>query len=126
MDFLYCNNHIKLISVMNPPESQFSYIHTLFLLPALLLNCNDLLSLSIGAAAYKSPSKNNRDTSHENEQTHSIIEHISVKMHWRANSTITHDLILLRKPASMSHIFKPTKKHGLVMQEAALHYTYLL
>lgn len=86
-----------------------SYIQTLVLLPAFLLNCNERPSVSKGAAEYRSPSKNSREVSHENEQRCSIIEHVAVKMHWLASSASTHALIWLRKSAALSYTFKPSK-----------------
>lgn len=52
--------HCEQPSVVYPPETQLSYIQTLVLLPAFLLNCNELPSVSNGAAEYRSPSENSR------------------------------------------------------------------
>lgn len=47
-------------SVIHPPDTQVSYIQTLVLLPASLLNCKNPPSVSKGAAEYRSPSKNSK------------------------------------------------------------------
>lgn len=47
-------------SVIHPPDTQVSYIQTLVLCPASLLNCKNPPSVSKGAAEYRSPSKNSK------------------------------------------------------------------
>lgn len=87
-EILNNTDHGQAIWIITPnssemywPDTHLSYIHTLVLRPAFLLNCRELPSLSRGAAAYRSPSKNNTRTPH-NASRDLIMQYISVRMHW--------------------------------------------
>lgn len=57
---IYVRRGFAPASVVDPPVTQFSYIQTLVLSPAFLLNCKKLPSASKGAAEYRSPSENSK------------------------------------------------------------------
>lgn len=51
---------VSQLRVVDPPDTQESYIQTLVLRPAFLLNSKCLPSVSKGAAEYRSSSKNSK------------------------------------------------------------------